>query len=101
MPRSIIIPDVERLTDHYLRQQRGRNIAGFRGTRMQRGYGLGSIFKSLARFTMPLFKKSAESVGKQALKISKNHVEEKFLKTWQINKQMLYYIRLEEERRED
>ena len=68
MPRTIIIPDVQQLTDHYLRQQRGGNIAGFRGTRMQRGYGIGGIFRSLARFAMPLFKKSAESVGKRALK---------------------------------
>ena len=68
MARTIIIPDVQQLTDHYLRQQRGGNIAGFRGTRMQRGYGIGGIFRSLARFAMPLFKKSAESVGKRALK---------------------------------
>ncbi len=107
MPRTIIIPDVQQLTDHYLRQQRGGNIAGFRGTRMQRGYGIGCIFRSLARFAMPLFKKSADSVGKRALKAATkvgkdvlDHVEEKFLKTWQIKEQMLYYIRLEEERRE-
>ncbi len=68
MSRTIIIPDVQQLTDHYLRQQRGGNIAGFRGTRMQRGYGIGGIFRSLARFAMPLFNKSAESVGKRALK---------------------------------
>ncbi len=68
MPRAIIIPDVQQLTDHYLRQQRGGNIAGFRGTHMQRGYGIGGIFRSLARFARLLFKKSAESVGKQALK---------------------------------
>ncbi len=68
MPRSIIIPDVQQLTDHYLRQQRDGNIAGYRGTRMQRGYGIGGIFRSLARFAMPLFKKSADSVGKRALK---------------------------------
>ncbi len=64
----------------------------------------------------PCSRKSAESVGKLALKAatevgkdvldgksfkeSTNHAEEKFLKTWQIKEQMLYYIRLEEERRE-
>ena len=41
MPRTVIVPDVKQLTDHYLRQQRGGNIAGFRGARMQRGYGIG------------------------------------------------------------
>ena len=68
MSRTIIIPDVQQLTDHYLRQQRGANIAGFPGTRMQRGYGIGGIFRSLARFAMLLLKKSAESLGKRALK---------------------------------
>ncbi len=68
MPRSIILTDVQQLTGHYLRQQRGGNIAGYRGTRMQRGYGIEGTFRSLARFAIPLFKKSAESVGKRALK---------------------------------
>ena len=61
------MPDVKQLTDHYLRQQCGGSIAGFCGARMQRGYGIGGIFKSLARFAMPLFKKSAKAVGKRAL----------------------------------
>ena len=37
---------------------------------MKRCYGIGGIFRSLARFTMPMFKKSAESVGKRALKVA-------------------------------
>ena len=100
MPRSIITPDVQQLTDHYLRQQRGGNIAGYRGT--QRGYGIGGIFRSLSRFVMPLLKKSAESVGKRVLKAAtevgqdvldgkksqQNHAEETFLKTWQIKEQI-------------
>ena len=68
MPRGVLVPDVKLLTDHYLRQQRGGNIAGFRGARIQRGYGIGGIFKSLARFAIPLFKQSAKAVGKRALK---------------------------------
>ena len=39
MPRSVLVPNVKQLTDHYLRQQHGGNIVGFRGARIQRGYG--------------------------------------------------------------
>ena len=59
--------DAKLLKDHFLRQQRGGNIAGFRGARMQRGYGIKSIFKSLARYAIPLFKQGAKVVGKRAL----------------------------------
>jgi hypothetical protein len=50
-----------------LRQQRGGNIAGYRGARFQRGYGIGGIFKSLARYAIPLFKQGAKVVGRRAL----------------------------------
>jgi hypothetical protein len=40
---------------------------GFLGVRMQRGYGIGGIFKSLARYAIPLFKQGAKVVGKRAL----------------------------------
>ena len=53
MPRSVLVPNVKQLTDHYLRQQRGGNIIGFRGARIQRGYGIGGIFKILARLLFP------------------------------------------------
>ena len=59
--------DAKLLKDHFLRQRRGGNIAGFRGARFQRGYGIGSIFKSLARYAIPLFKQGAKVVGKRAL----------------------------------
>ena len=55
------------LRDHFLRQQRGGNIAVYRGARMQRGYGIGVIFKSLARYAIALFKQGAKVVGKRAL----------------------------------
>ena len=67
MPRSVLVPNVKQLTDHYLRQQHGGNIVGFRGARIQRGYGIGGIFKSLARIVIPLFKRGAKAVGKRAL----------------------------------
>ena len=67
MPRSVLVLNVKQLTDHYLRQQHGGNIVGFRGARIQRGYGIGGIFKSLARIAIPLFKRGAKAVGKRAL----------------------------------
>ena len=67
MPRGTLVVDEKLLRDHFLRQQRGGNIAGFRGVRMQRGYGIGGIFKSLARYAIPLFKQGAKVFGKRAL----------------------------------
>ena len=67
MPRGTLVVDEKLLRDHFLRQQRGGNIAGFRGARMQRGYEIGGIFKSLARYVIPLFKQGAKVVGKRAL----------------------------------
>ena len=68
MPRGVIIPHVKVLTDHYLRYQRDGNIVGYRGTRMQHGYGIGGIFKSLARYAILILKKTAKAVGRRALK---------------------------------
>ena len=65
--RGRLVVDEKLLRDHFLRQQRGGNIAGFRGARMQRGYGIGGIFKSLARYAIPLLKQGAKVVGKRAL----------------------------------
>jgi uncharacterized membrane-anchored protein YjiN (DUF445 family) len=65
--RGRLVVDAKLLKDHFLRQQRGGNIAGFRGASMQRRYGIGGIFKSLARYAIPLFKQGAKVVGKRAL----------------------------------
>jgi hypothetical protein len=62
-----LVVDTKLLKDHFLRQQCGGNIAGFHGERMQREYGVGGIFKSLARYAIPLFKQGAKVVGKRAL----------------------------------
>ena len=43
--------------------QRGGNVPFYRGPVLQRGYGLGSIFKSVARSVMP----SLKEIGKFAL----------------------------------
>ena len=43
--------------------QRGGNVPFYRGPALQRGYGSGSIFKSVARSVMPTLKE----IGKSAL----------------------------------
>jgi hypothetical protein len=67
MVRGTLVVDTKLLKDHLLRQQCGGNIAGYRGARFQRGYGIRGIFKSLARYAIPLFKQGAKVVGKRAL----------------------------------
>ena len=50
--------------------QRGGNVPFYRGPVLQRGYGLGSIFKSVARSVMPSLKeirKSALTTGLEVL----------------------------------
>jgi hypothetical protein len=59
-----------------LRQQHGGNIAGYRGAGFQRGYGIGGIFKSLARYAIPLFKQGAKVVGKRALKAATERLQD-------------------------
>ena len=100
------------MRDHFLRQQRGENIAGYRGAHFQRGYGIGGIFKSLARYAIPLFKQGAKVVGKRALQAAtevgqdvlqgKNAREsvEKVLKTLLSKEQGLFCIKLGMDARE-
>jgi hypothetical protein len=65
--RGRLVVDAKLLKDHFLRQQCGGNFAGFHGARMQRGYGIGGIFKILGRYAIPLLKQGAKVVGKRAL----------------------------------
>jgi len=48
--------------------QRGAGLPGYGGNPYQRGGGLGSFFRGLFRMAMPVIKKAAKAVGKQALK---------------------------------
>ena len=52
---------------YYLRNQTDGTLTGFRGARIQRGYGLGNFFKSIARFSIPMVKKGVKAVGKKAI----------------------------------
>jgi len=62
--------------DHYVRyyldQQQGNGMPVFVGTPWMRGYGqigfgLGGLFKSLARAVMPMVKSGAKALGRSAL----------------------------------
>ena len=44
----------------------------FRGSAWQQGYGLGGLFKSLARAAMPMVKSGAKALGKIALNTGAN-----------------------------
>ena len=68
-------------TDHYVRyyldQQQGNGMPVFMGTPWMRGYGqvgfgLGGLFKSLARAVMPMVKSGAKALGKSALTTGAN-----------------------------
>ena len=65
--RYICTPSTSDAKAYYLRNQSGGAMNYFRGARIQRGYGLGNLFKSVARFVVPLFKQGAQAVGKKAL----------------------------------
>ena len=52
--------------------QYGGRLPAFHGVRIQRGYGLGSLFGSLARAAMPLLKQGAKTIGKAAVRTGFN-----------------------------
>ena len=51
-------------------QKGGGDFPVFRGSRYQRGYGIGSLLSSVLRTAIPLVKKAGKVIGKQALKTS-------------------------------
>ena len=65
--RHTLTPDAEQFKQYYLWGQQGGSIAGFHGARIQRGYGIGNFFKSIARFAIPLVKRGAQAIGRRAL----------------------------------
>ena len=60
---------------NYYTEQAGHGLPGFQGSRFQRGYGLGSLFKGLIRMASPLLKKGAIALGKTALKTGLSALE--------------------------
>ena len=64
---------------YYLEQQQGRGMPVFRGSPWQMGhgqmgYGLGGLFRSVARSVMPMVKSGAKALGNSALKSGANFV---------------------------
>ena len=57
---------------YYLRSQNGGGLRGFHGARIQRGYGLGSFFKSIAHVAILLVKKGVNAIGRKAIKTAVN-----------------------------
>ena len=52
----------------YYEDQSGKGIPVFHGSKIQRGYGLGSIFRSFFRWVVPLFKTHAMPLIKEGAK---------------------------------
>jgi hypothetical protein len=56
----------------YCIHQAGKGYPVFAGRRYQRGHGLGSIFGGLFKAAMPLLKKGAKTLEREALKMGLN-----------------------------
>ena len=54
-------------TEYYLKQA-GGSMPAFAGARYQRGHGLGNMLRKLTQMALPLLKKGANAVGRQALR---------------------------------
>ena len=61
--------------------QRGGNVPFYRGPVLQRGYGLGSIFKSVARSVMPSLKEIGKSALTTGLEVLQDVAKGKNIKT--------------------
>ena len=61
---------------NYYKEQAGHGLPGFQGTRFQRGYRLGGMFKGLFRLATRLLKKRAVELRKTALRTGLRALEE-------------------------
>ena len=69
--RHTFIPNVD-CKVYYLKNKNGGALAGFHGARIQRGYGLGSFFKSIACVAVPLVKRDINAIGQKAIETAVN-----------------------------
>ena len=58
----------QKLYDDYYSMQAGSGLPVFVGARMQRGHGIGSVLSGLFQSALPVLKKGAAAIGKQALR---------------------------------
>jgi hypothetical protein len=63
--------DTKAYHDYYIHQA-GKRYPGFAGRIYERGHGLGSIFGGLFKTALPVLKKGAETLGREALKMGLN-----------------------------
>lgn len=54
--------------EDYYAGQTGNGLPFYRGTVLQRGYGIGGFFAKLFRRAIPLFMSGAKTIGKEALR---------------------------------
>jgi hypothetical protein len=66
------VSDPGTYVNYYLNQAGHGNAAYYRGSRVQRGFGFGSIFSRLFRFAMPLIKRGAVHVGEALARTGAN-----------------------------
>lgn len=70
--------------EDYYSNQAGNGLPYYKGVSLQRGSGLGGIFKSMFRMVLPLLKSGVKTVGKQALRsgvdIANDYMQGKDLK---------------------
>lgn len=71
-PRCNNRADQMKLYEEYYLKQTGHGMPAFAGARYQKGHGLGNMLRTLSRIAMPLLKKGASLVGKQAIKTGMN-----------------------------
>ena len=74
----------DRYICYYLDQQQGNGMNVFRGSPWQNGhgqvgFGLGGLFRSVARAVMPIVKSGAKTLGNIALNTGANLLGETFL----------------------
>lgn len=71
--------------ENYYTDQVGNGLLYYQGARLQKGSGLGGIFRRMLRFAFPLFKSGVKAVGKQVLRsgvdIANDYVQGKDIKT--------------------
>ena len=58
--------------ENYYVSQVGTGLPYFSGSQYQKGYGLGSIFSSLGRATLPLVRSTGKALGKEVLRTGGN-----------------------------